>query len=434
MKVLLCLFGRLRLIIADKTISSFPTQRSGLILARLARANHKRLLRDSLALELWPEDDLEDARVRFRQELSRLRRVLGEYSRLLIADRTFVGLDADAVQVDVDDFLQLVRSAELAPSPRERFERYQRALELAAAPFCEGLRDEWVLAQRKQLAEMANSVELPDPVADTGRLVGREFEVRFICDLLSNHTRVGETFVHVVAPTGFGKSVLLAEVVRRLQPTPPQTIDKPSAEAVRACLGVGSGRPLLCAGVRPLGIPGEKIVRLHPLPVPRGGTQADLAAFPSVRLYLDSAQAAGQPADKMDGIANLVKQLEGWPLPILLAGRRAAVYPAEELLRRDSGFYGLLADRREVEPERHRSFEQAMRWNLSHLPPGAREFFPKLAQLGSPFSAAMVEENWASAGVEALEVLLEFGFVERTADGFRIPEPILGFVELAGLF
>jgi hypothetical protein len=75
-----------------------------------------------------------------------------------------------------------------------------------------------------------------------------------------------------------------------------------------------------------------------------------------------------------------------------------------------------------------------MRWNLSHLPPGAREFFPKLAQLGSPFSAAMVEENWASAGVEALEVLLEFGFVERTADGFRIPEPILGFVELAGLF
>ncbi len=433
MKVLLFLFGRLRLAIADQTISAFPTQRSALILARLARASNKRVLRDSLALDLWPEDDLEDARVRFRQELSRLRRVLGEFSHVLIADRTFVGLDSDAVQVDVDDFLQLVRSAELAPNPRERFERHQRALELSAAPFCEGLRDEWVLAQRKQLAEMASLVELPDPVTDTGRLVGREFEVRFICDLLANQTRVGDSFVHVVAPTGFGKSVLLAEVVRRLQPSPPQTIDNPTADAVRAYLGLGSGRPLLCAGVRPLGIPGEKIVRLHPLPVPRGGTQADLAAFPSVRLYLDSAQAAGQPADGMDGIANLVKQLEGWPLPILLAGRRAAVYPAEDLLRRPQGFYGLLADRREVEPERHRSFELAMRWNLDHLPPDAREFFPKFAQLESPFSASIVEETWACPGVEALEVMLDFGFVERTADGFRIPEPILGFVELARL-
>jgi hypothetical protein len=110
-----------------------------------------------------------------------------------------------------------------------------------------------------------------------------------------------------------------------------------------------------------------------------------------------------------------------------LAARRAAVYPPDDLLARESDLVGLLADRRPVEPDRHRSFEAAMRWNISRMPASASDFLAHFARLDSPFSADVVEDRWSAPGIEALEVLLDFGLVERSSAGFRVPRPVQAF-------
>src|SRR6185312_5649987 len=137
-RVRLCLFGNPRILIDGVDVERFETRRSLLILARLAISRRRCLTRSELAESLWPGDFFDATRLRLRQELSRLRRALGECGDLVIADGENLLLDREAFVADTEEFernLKIV-SAEIDSQRKERL--LTSALELSGNSFLEG--------------------------------------------------------------------------------------------------------------------------------------------------------------------------------------------------------------------------------------------------------------------------------------------------------
>src|SRR5437660_11834726 len=102
------LFGGLRARSGDRTISRFPTQKTGALLAYLALHLDRSHTRDHLAELLWPDTDLDAARHSLRQALASLRRVLEPpgvaAGSVLLAERFSARLNPPAVVTDVAEF------------------------------------------------------------------------------------------------------------------------------------------------------------------------------------------------------------------------------------------------------------------------------------------------------------------------------------------
>jgi DNA-binding SARP family transcriptional activator len=117
------LLGGLRALRGNRVHTRFETRKVAVLLAYLAFYPNRSHPRDALAEQLWPDEDPETTRVRFRQVLAGLRRVLeppGTAPGVLIADRVEVRLDPGAVVTDVEEFGAAVRSAAEADEPADR--------------------------------------------------------------------------------------------------------------------------------------------------------------------------------------------------------------------------------------------------------------------------------------------------------------------------
>ena len=67
------LFGALRVVQAEQTITRFRTQKTGALLAYLAFYRHRAHPRERLVDLLWPDDEIESGRHNLRLALSSLR-------------------------------------------------------------------------------------------------------------------------------------------------------------------------------------------------------------------------------------------------------------------------------------------------------------------------------------------------------------------------
>ncbi len=147
------LFGPLRIEHAEGTLARFPTRRSALILARAATARDRRMGRDELAEELWPDEYLDVTRVRLRQELRRLRESLGPFGHIIDADRQWVSLVATDLAVDVWEFDAAMRNASIAEDSERRIQQYDLATKQVTGPFLAGYLEPWTLSVRQSYAE-----------------------------------------------------------------------------------------------------------------------------------------------------------------------------------------------------------------------------------------------------------------------------------------
>ncbi len=135
---------------------------------------------------------------------------------------------------------------------------------------------------------------------------------------------------------------------------------------------------------QPLALAGEREFLVHPLAVPRGEeAPEELALCPSVRLFVDRAQAVRPDFQVTPGhapaLAALVRQLEGIPLALELAAAHAHVLsPAQMLGQLARGFEFLVSRKRDV-PERHRTLWAAIDWSYQLLPADLRRFFTRLS-------------------------------------------------------
>lgn len=156
------------------------------------------------------------------------------------------------------------------------------------------------------------------------------------------------------------------------------------AQSVAVLLETLPELSLLITSRVPLGIAGERLFPLAPLPTPsQPGTPERLLEFACVRMFVDRAQAVSPDFQitprNASAIAAVCEKLEGMPLAIELAAARvSALTPAQMLVELERRFKFLVSKQRTVE-DRHRTLEAALEWSFDLLPASTQRFFSRLS-------------------------------------------------------
>jgi predicted ATPase/DNA-binding SARP family transcriptional activator len=117
----------------------------------------------------------------------------------------------------------------------------------------------------------------------------------------------------------------------------------------------------------PLGLDGELVIPLGPLPLPKmeaTTTLQELAENPTVRLFVSRARTARHDFQITERTANsivqLCRRLEGWPLALELAAGWSRTLTPAQMVDQVSEQYDRLASRRRDIAERHRSISAVL--------------------------------------------------------------------------
>lgn len=151
------LLGGLSVQFGDQYISKFQMRRVASLLARLAYFPNRQHLREELIDLLWPDEDIDASRSRFRQVLTSLRQSLeslgASTANLLLADRDNVRLVPGLFGTDVAEFENALRHADRAESTQEKTESLKSAIEFYKGELLPGFYEDWVSAERRRLEE-----------------------------------------------------------------------------------------------------------------------------------------------------------------------------------------------------------------------------------------------------------------------------------------
>ncbi|MCC6314903.1 MAG: protein kinase, partial [Thermomicrobiales bacterium] len=155
---------------------------------------------------------------------------------------------------------------------------------------------------------------------------------------------------------------------------------------------------VLVTSRRRLRLSGEHEFPVPPLAVPNPddlSTVERLADVPSVRLFVDRAQAASPAFALTEAnaaqVAEICRQLDGLPLAIELAAPRTRVLSPATLLSRLTSRLRLLTDGPRDAPERLQTMRQAIDWSYDLLEPSAQTLLRQLAVFAGGFSLAAAE-------------------------------------------
>lgn len=153
----------------------------------------------------------------------------------------------------------------------------------------------------------------------------------------------------------------------------------------------GHGRLRILATSRGvLGVPGERVVAIAPLPLAQAGQLFNERAR-AVRPGWD-AEANREP------VRELCRRLDGLPLAIELAAARVRLLDPYDLLEHLSMINDVPLG---GGPTRHASLAETVRWSLGLLHPAERESVGALAMLDSPVDLATAAVAVAAAGSRA---------------------------------
>lgn len=149
---------------------------------------------------------------------------------------------------------------------------------------------------------------------------------------------------------------------------------------------------LLVASRRPLGVVGETIVALDPLPVPaEDAALDDVLAADAVRLLRDRisdhAPTISFDADDLLLLGRLARRVDGLPLALeLLAGYAGthALHELDDVLEDSIDLTSEDAGR----PERHRTLRDTILWSVERIPPGHRQVLRRLGVFSGSFDLA----------------------------------------------
>jgi len=202
---------------------------------------------------------------------------------------------------------------------------------------------------------------------------------------------------------------------------------------VEACAVLADALLETCPGVRllatsrqSLGVPGEHVWRLGPLPAPDEGlpeagkdTVSRVMSYPSVRLFVERAQAvdarfALRP-ESVPAAAAICRRLDGIPLAIeLAAAQTAAMTPAQIAERLDDRFRLLVSGSRTALP-RQRTLQGALEWSFRLLSGEEQALLRRLAVFAGGWSLEAAEAvsgpDLAGGAARLLVQLVDKGLV-----------------------
>jgi predicted ATPase/DNA-binding SARP family transcriptional activator len=164
----------------------------------------------------------------------------------------------------------------------------------------------------------------------------------------------------------------------------------------------------------PLGIVGESLVAVPPLPQPAtGATPEQALAHPAVRLFADRAVAVA-PSFAVDAatvgpVIEIVHRLDGLPLAIELAAARLRSLSVDEVATRLSDRFRLLTGGSRTAMPRHRTLRAVVEWSWDLLSAQERLLAERLAVFAgdvSPVEAIAVCSDDALPDANVDELLM----------------------------
>jgi predicted ATPase len=159
-------------------------------------------------------------------------------------------------------------------------------------------------------------------------------------------------------------------------------------------IGACADLTILATSRERLGLPFEQISRLAPLPLPAVGQLDDLAAVPSVALFLERAARVRPDLELGDDdlaiVAATVRRLDGMPLAIELAAGRLSSIGLADLARRLDRALDVLAGS-PTAGERHATLRAAIEWSYDLLAPNEQRVFRSLAVFPDGFDLDTAE-------------------------------------------
>ncbi len=220
---------------------------------------------------------------------------------------------------------------------------------------------------------------------------------------LSLERDIDEVLPLIAKAAGLGAEASVAEVSGRLEQDDSMLLIDNFEQVVEAAPllgaileGARTTRALVTSRVQ-LGIPGERVIEVEPLPVSERADEMSIAA----RLFVERASEA-DPLFVVDGltaeIETICRAVDGMPLAIELAASRTRVVGLRELARRiDSAVHG--ASRR-TGSDRHRSMQAAIEWSIDLLESGERALFAALGVCEGAVDLATVVAIGGGAGLD----------------------------------
>jgi len=212
-----------------------------------------------------------------------------------------------------------------------------------------------------------------------------------------------------------------------------------AARIVHRLLGACSGLCVLATSREALGITGEALCPVPPLPLPpSGAVPLDASEYPALRLFADRA-AAVRPdfqvdQSNIDVITRVCVALDGLPLAIELAAARLRTLGAEEIAARLDDRFRLLSRGDRTKAERHRTLRAVVDWSWDLLDEAERTLARRLTVFagGATLEAAAsvcgrAEDEADDRTDELLTSLAEKSFVQRDGGRYRMLETVRAF-------
>ncbi|SDM92012.1 ATP-binding protein [Allokutzneria albata] len=209
---------------------------------------------------------------------------------------------------------------------------------------------------------------------------------------------------------------------------------------IESCASLAEWLLRRCPGLRVLAtsrealrVPGEVVFRLGQLSVPEAGDDLALVLrSDAARLFVARARS-GDPAFEPEPagiLAEVCRRLDGLPLAIELAARRAGALPLPEILAGLDDQLALLTDGSRTAPPRHRELAAAIEWSHRLLDPAEQAVFRRLSVLlgGFDVDGAIAVCGEDPATVRRMICALEAkSLIVRNGDRFRQLNPIRAY-------
>ncbi|WP_188189346.1 BTAD domain-containing putative transcriptional regulator [Nonomuraea sp. SYSU D8015] len=202
-----------------------------------------------------------------------------------------------------------------------------------------------------------------------------------------------------------------------------------AATLVRRLLGSCPHLAILATSREPLGLTGEQLIQLAPLPTPPPDAE-DPCRYPAVRLFADRA-AAVRPGftvgpHNVEAVLRICTALDGLPLAIELAAARVRTFGVDEIATRltEHGRFTLLSRGDRTAAARHQTLRAVVEWSWSLLDAEEQTLARRLSVFAGGATLEAIERVCGADAAGPLAGLVDKSLAETDGERYQMLDTI----------